>query len=234
MFSTKARNIILALISLCAAALIAIAVETTKGVLFEIRKSIADLESSKAAHKAAEADSKAAEAQTLDAINRLKGTLETAAVMNNVGQLQAKAITDAAIYAAKAQRDAAQLNKEAVIVSTDIVSHPENAMYDSVTGPLFGDPASKISKLNDKIVRLKRESTRGIDARTLRTLSPEEIASRAAEAEALEEELVVIKEASSKNFNDTLSMFLGGTDGLMGMFGKPVEKPAPRRIIEEK
>lgn len=232
MLSTKARNIVLALISLCAAALIAIGVETTKGLLFEIRKSLADIEAAKAANKAAEA-------QTLDAINRLKGTIETAKVLHDVGRLQANATIVAGNRAAQAVEVAAARAADGLKEATGIQAHPDNAMYDSVTGPMFGEPAKQIQNLNERIVRLKREAHRGVDSKTRRVLSETERSERAAEAKVLDEELEMVKETSSKNVADAIGMFIGGGTGSSGgifgsLFPSGNEKPVPRRILEEK
>jgi len=233
MFSTKTRNIILALMSLCAAALIAIAVETTKGMLFEIRKLVADM-------KTSEAHYKIGEAHYLDAINKLKAAIETASAMNNVGQLQANAAIVASTRAAQAAEASARTTADGLVRATEINMHPETEMFDNVTGPLFGAPAKQIQNLNEKIVRLKRDAARGIDSKTRRTLSQEERAERTAEAEALEDELATVKETASKNVYDAIGMFVGGngSDGLFGglggLFPSGNEKPVPRRILEEK
>jgi hypothetical protein len=180
----------------------AMGVEITKATLFEIRKSIASIEESKAANKAAEA-------QALDAINKLKAAIETATAMNNVGQLQANATIVAANQMSKAMRDAAIAQARGLVDSTTINAHPDNEMYDSITGPLFGEPNKKIAELNAKIVRLKHQQEQP-------SLIP---FNHSAEIARLEEEKAILQETSAKNIGDAINMVMNATDGIFAGMG---------------
>jgi hypothetical protein len=209
---------------------IAIVVETTKGELFEIRKSISTIEEAKASNKAAEA-------QYLDAMNKLKGVLETAAAMNNVGKLQADATVAASIRLAQATRDAAKTAGDSLIIATGVNSHPDNEMYDSMTGPLFGEPTKQMADLNRQIVQSKLEEERGIDSKTGAQLSQVDLWALTRKRRTLEQQLEVLQSTTQKNWHDAMAMMLGSiNEGLGGMGGlyPSGNEPAPvRRIVKE-
>ena len=73
-----------------------------------------------------------------DAINKLKGTENAAGAVVAAAQIDAAAIRAAAQQNAIGTMQAAKINAEGLVAATTINMHPENEMYDSVTGPLFG------------------------------------------------------------------------------------------------
>lgn len=182
------------------------AVEITRAQLYEIRKSIAALEHSAAGHEAAQA-------QKLDAENKLTGTQMTAEVMKIVGQLQSNAMVIAANYARQGAEAAAKTQGESVVQAQSISSFADNELYRSFTGPMFGEPVKRVDRLNTQIVRLQRELAGGVDRKTGAVLSSRERESRIALVQALEEELETVKETSAKNFNDTIGVILGTVSG---------------------
>ena len=211
-------------ISAAVLGMVGIAVETTKAELFEIRNSIAAIQ-------AARATAKAADASYLDAINKLKGTIETAAAMNNVGQLQANATIAAANRVAAATITAAETTKDGLITATTINMHPENEMYDNVTGPLFGQPIKKIAALNERINYLKWQAQRSPDANQQTAYM--------AQLAVLEEEKATVNQTGAQNFSDMISMVLGGVGQTLGGMAQlypnaQTPRPAPRMILLER
>jgi hypothetical protein len=190
----------------------AMMVEYTKGALFEIRNSLAAVEAAKASNKAAEA-------ATLDAMNKLKAALETASAMNNVGKLQANATIVAANQVAAATIKAAETSM-----------HPDNEMYDSVTGPLIGEPSKKIAKLNEQIARLRQRAEHSSgDSRSAEYL---------AQAARLEEEKGIIEQTAAQNVGDMMNMIISGAGQGFGGMGKLLmgggtAKPTVRSSAQE-
>ncbi len=212
------------------AGFMAMSVETTKALLFEIRNS-------RAAQEAAVAQVKAAEAKQLEAINMLKGTLETAQAMTNVGRLQAHATEAAAQHLATATENAAKTSTEGLIAASNITSHPENETFDRLTSGLL-PPATETASLNRRITRLKRETESGIDSKSRRHLSESERADRKIQQENLEEELVILNESASKNASDTVHFMLEAVGKGLGNLGSLYEvpknsTPTTRRIVQE-
>jgi len=189
------KAIALATISFAVVGGAGILVETTKGELFEIRKSLAAMEEAKASNKAAEASA-------LDAVNKLKGTIETASAMNNVGRLTSIATIEAARQIANAQIISAQTNM-----------YPDIATYDGLTGPLVAEPSKKIAKLNEQINRLKHQA--------LRSTGDRELADYTAKIGELEEEKEIVGQTASQNVGDLMNVMMGGVFQMFSGMGKP-------------
>ena len=178
----------------------------------------------------AKASNKAAEAANLDAINKLAGAIATSGAMNHVGDVTAKANVDAAERIAAATMRAADINREALVRSTSISMHPDNEMYDSVTGPLFGEPTKKIALLNEQIRRLIKQAERATGDKQ-RFEYMEQIAH-------LEDEKEIVQQTASQNVGDMMKLMMGGVFQSLGGMGKPsanaqTEKPKARGIAQQ-
>ncbi len=183
----------------------AIGTEVTKSYLHEIRSSIAELQAAQAETEKAKAADRAAGAGELSAINDLKSAQAAADALVRSAIAQANATKEVAY----ATQMAAAINAGALERSTTTAYLPENTMFQSVTGPMFADPAEKMAELNGEIVPLAREIASGVDSKAFRALSDLEIAQKTARKRKLDEELATLKETTSKNWSDTINMVMG-------------------------
>ncbi len=216
----SAKAIALAGISVLIAGSIAIVNTIAQGSLFETKKAIAELEKANAEKEKAKAELEMAKAQYLDAVNKLKGTENMAASAIAAASEQARAQMIAAQHTATAMIKAANLNAEGLVRATTESVRAENGMFDDVMKPMFAEPAKKLSALNERIVRLRRETESGIDHKSRLLLSASDVATRTAQRLALEEEKAALTEATSKNWSDSVGLMMGSmTNSLGGLEG---------------
>lgn len=201
-------------ISLCAAGAIAIGVEVTRAVTFEIQKAraatttaLAEIEKSKAEKESAIAEREKAVAAKIAAENLLLAAKET----RDATMLAAK-------YMAQGQRDAAEKNAEGLIDATKIDRYVDNQVYDGFTSH-FVEPAKAIDKFNKQIAQLKREAETGIDRRTRRLLNDAERADRLAQIRILEEEKQIESDTSAATMSDLFNVVMKGASGIAGGMG---------------
>ncbi len=211
----------------------AMGVEITRAQLFDIRNSIAKLQEAAALMLTAKANQTSADAEMADTVNKLTGVLETAAATKEVGRLQAAAM----IQMANATSEAAKTAAKGLVEATKINMHPENEMYDSVTGPLFGEPSKRMAEINAELISLGWSVDKGIDPTTGRTLGVEERLNAWGKQQRLQRELEIVEATGKKNWQDVTRMgfeALTGSFGAIGGLYPSGNEPVPvRRIIQE-
>jgi hypothetical protein len=197
----SSKAMALAGISVLVAGTIAVVDTVAKGYLFEIKKATAELEKAQAEMAQAKATVSASEQVA-------NGTLGAA-------QAQANATVAAASRTASAMVESAARAAKGQVESARLSSYTDNNTYDHLTGPMIADPVSKISQLNDQIVRLDIEMKNGMDLKTQKPLSTDDLTERANLKKMLEGEVDMAKKSASKTLSDSLSLAMDGMKGLM-------------------
>lgn len=231
----SSKAIALAGISVLIAGSIAIVNTIAQGSLFETKKAIAELEKANAEKEKAKAELEMAKAQYLDAVNKLKGTENMAGAAIAAAGEQSKAMIIASQHTATGMIHAANLNAEGLVRATTESVRAENGMFDDVTRPMFADPAKKVAALNEKIIRLRRETESGIDQKTRRFLSASDVAAKTADRLALEEEKATLLETTRKNVSDSMEVVMGMMNQSLGsLYPSGNVIPADRRLKSER
>lgn len=201
MTQLKTKAVLIALILTLGAGVIAILDTIAKGYLYEIRTSIAALQTSGAAEKTA-----------LGVILAAINSYRSAEVNSDAVVKAAIAQGNATVEMARATRDAANANAQALRDSTATAYLADNTTFKEFTEPVFLGPAKRIAELNDKIGLFGQPSQGAIYGGLIPSL-PE---TAKPQQQNLDAEIARVQATGAKNIKDTMKMLIDGV-GLAGM-----------------
>jgi hypothetical protein len=213
--SIGSKTIALAGISILVAGTIAVVDTVAKGYLFEIKKATAELQKSEAEMAQARATVGAAEQVANGAVEAAKRQAEASIAAAN-------STASGMIAAAKHQRDGQ-------VESARLTALADNGFYQNVTGPMFADPISKISQLNEQLVRIDGELNSGIDPKTHLILLPSQLGDLQRRKQAIEAELEMAKASAQKTLTDSMNVGLEAVKGLLPALGDAFSLPTTVR-----
>lgn len=210
----SSKAIALAGISVLVAGSVAVVGKVGEGYMWQIKMATAELQKSEAEMAQAKATFAAAQQIATASIAAAK---EQAHATEKAARDNMNGMIVSSINQANGQYRSARES-----------AHADNATYDGITGPMIADPLTKISTLNDQIIRVGLQIESGIDLKTGAAMSERQLAKLSAQKQQLEEERAITKFSASKNMSDALEVALGGMSGLLPQLMKPASSTNTR------